>query len=292
TDSEDQSASDTFRVTVGNVAPALEAGFAFEAAAGAAGPELAVVLIGEFHDPGFDRPTAGTTERFVTRGDWGDGSFEGVDALGVEGSEGMPTRGRLSARHRYTQAGVYTATVTVTDDDGGTASASSSYGVACIDVVPSINLKSNGEIPVKVFSGPGFDAQRIDAGSLRFGPGRASEDHGEVHGARGDHVMTHFRTQSSGIRPTDTVAFLSGRLPDGTAFVGMDSIHIVQGEPGGVSPGRPISPAGGTKFFVVDSTADRAFRYGPDGAATGSFALDQIAANSRGVASNAAGDRV
>ena len=42
-------------------------------------------------------------------------------------------------------------------------------------------------------------------------------------------LMTHFRTQESGIRPTDTVAFLNGSLLDGTPFIGMDMIEIVPG---------------------------------------------------------------
>src|SRR5262249_36769141 len=141
---------------------------------------------------------------------------------------------------------------------------------------------------VKVFSDPGFDARQIDVGTLRFGPAGAPEAHGALHSEGPRDVMTHFETQASGIRPTDTVAFLSGRLADGTPFVGVDSIRIVQGGSGA----PPTSPAGATKFFVVDATADRAFRYDPTGAATGSFALDPVAANARGVASNAAGDRV
>ncbi|HJZ57853.1 MAG TPA: hypothetical protein VKE74_23035, partial [Gemmataceae bacterium] len=216
------------------------------------------------------------------------GSSEQVDAAVVQGTEGTPTRGRLSARHTYARAGVYTATVTVTDDDGGAASARFTYGAARIDVVSTINLKSQGVIPVKVFSDPGFDARQIDVRTLRFGPGGAPEAHGTLHGEGAHDVMTHYDTQASAIRPTDTVAFLSGQLIDGTPFVGMDSIRIVPG--GGGEP--PTSPAGGTKFFVVDPAADRAFRYGPDGAATGSFALDGAAANARGAASNAAGDRV
>ena len=42
-------------------------------------------------------------------------------------------------------------------------------------------------------------------------------------------VMTHFLVQQSGIRPSDTVAFLTGKLQDGTPFVGMDTITIVGG---------------------------------------------------------------
>src|SRR5262249_39660906 len=151
----------------------------------------------------FDRPAAGTTERFVTRVDWGDGSSEQVDAAVVPGTEGTPTRGRLSARHTYARAGVYTATVRVTDDDGGTASASFTYGAARIDVVPTINLKNKGVIPVKVFSDPGFDARQIDVGTLRFGPAGAPEAHGALHSEGPRDVMTHYDTQASGIRPTD-----------------------------------------------------------------------------------------
>lgn len=54
-----------------------------------------------------------------------------------------------------------------------------------IDIRPGndknqINLKSNGVVPVAVFSSNDFDATTIDADTVRFGPGEA-ELHGKMH---------------------------------------------------------------------------------------------------------------
>lgn len=51
-----------------------------------------------------------------------------------------------------------------------------------------------------------------------------------------------------------------------------------------------FTPAGPTKFFVVDDQADTMFRYGRSGSAAGLFTLDAGVANPRGIAANAAGD--
>lgn len=280
--------------TIANVAPTVVAGIAFEPTSGPGPRQLSTVVSGHFTDPGYTRPEAGTVETFTVTVDWGDGTIEDVPATVTQGSDGIVTSGTFSANHVYASGGVHTVSVEVADDDGGTDSDSFTFGVARIDVVPAINLKSRGVIPVKVFSDPGFDASTIAVDSLAFGPGGAGEAHDRLHGGPGGFVMTHFRTPDSGIRPTDDLAFLTGELSDGTFFIGMDTIQIVPGSStgkNGVKPPEP-SPPGNTKFYVVDNQADTAFRYSATGEDTGSFALDSSAANSRGATSNAAGDSV
>ena len=52
-------------------------------------------------------------------------SFEGktLEMPVIQGSEGVLTSGTFSASHVYTSGGIFTAVVTVKDDDGGSHSA-------------------------------------------------------------------------------------------------------------------------------------------------------------------------
>jgi PKD repeat protein len=93
TDDEGGSGSDSLTVVVANVPPTVEAGP--DQFLGSVGT---TTLDATFSDPG----TADTHTAVV---DWGDGVFEQVTP--VEGS------------HQYTSPGIYTVTVSVTDDDGG-----------------------------------------------------------------------------------------------------------------------------------------------------------------------------
>ena len=72
---------------------------------------------------------------------------------------------------------------------------------------------------------------------------------------------------------------VTGKLLDGTFFIGMDTIRIVPPHKGSSAP---TSPPGATKFFVVDAGADSAFRYAAGGSGTGAFALDSAVPNARG----------
>lgn len=99
-------ASDTVSTTTRNVAPTVAQGQSKAYEGGAA------VLTTTFTDPGvLDTHTASV--------DWGDGSVP--EPASVTQGSGW---GSIVASHRFTQAGTYHATVTVTDDDGGTGTAS------------------------------------------------------------------------------------------------------------------------------------------------------------------------
>ena len=107
-----------------------------------------------------------------------------------------------------------------------------------IDVIPTINTRSNGVIPVAIFGDACFDVDTIDFPSLRFGPDGTGPAHDVIHGGdhfedhdgdrRGD-VVVHFRTQETGIEPTHTRACLQGQTTDGFTFQGCDSIRIAPG---------------------------------------------------------------
>ncbi len=108
-----------------------------------------------------------------------------------------------------------------------------------IDIKPgsfpnSINLKSKGVIPVAVLGSDAFDAELVDGSTVLFGPALASPVHGDGHfedvngDGRADWVG-HFRTQETGIGPTDTEARIFGTTVDGVFFSGRDSVRIVGG---------------------------------------------------------------
>jgi hypothetical protein len=104
-----------------------------------------------------------------------------------------------------------------------------------IDVKPGseenpINLKSNGVIPLAIYTTEGFDATVVDAGTVRFGPNEVSAVHFAYEDVDGDgdiDLILHFRTQGTGIEEDDTEVTLTGETASGMAFTGTDMIKIV-----------------------------------------------------------------
>lgn len=128
-----------------------------------------------------------------------------------------------------------------------------------VDVLPTINLKSQGVIPVRLLGDACFDVTEIDPFSVRFGPAGAGIAHPKAFGHLGgdsshddsgmddssgdDHLgdadadgvrdlVLHFRTQATGIQPGDTKACLEGQTVDGRNFYGCDWIRIVPDKSG------------------------------------------------------------
>jgi len=159
-----------FQITVTNVNPTLAA------------PAPSAISINEngsvsftvtFTDPGFDNPLNTNTppnggeveESFTYDIDWGDGrqTLAGVAVAASNGAVGVPSAGSFGGSHVYADDGVYTVTVTVHDDDGG--SSVRTFVVTVNNVIPTItqplvgdDVNTQGITRIRLsFSDPGFD---------------------------------------------------------------------------------------------------------------------------------------
>jgi len=88
---------------------------------------------------GFDQPAAGTREEFAHSSiDWGDGTVTTTPQLNLStlpGREGLETTGTLRGTHRYEHGGVYRVTATVSDDDGGSDTVTTTVQVTGVGIV-------------------------------------------------------------------------------------------------------------------------------------------------------------
>ena len=140
-------ASQTFTVTVDNVAPRSRSSRNQTVDEGAL---LSLTNIGQFTDPGFNNPlnipAARPAETFTYSINWGDGTAADTGAADDRrpGGAGVPTAGSFDGQHTYADNGVYTVTVTVFDDDGGTAT--QTFTVTVGNVTPTLTVVGNQTI--------------------------------------------------------------------------------------------------------------------------------------------------
>jgi probable HAF family extracellular repeat protein len=145
---------------------------------------------------------------------------------------------------------------------GSTSALASSILDVSIDIKPgsfpnSVNLKSEGVIPVAILTTDSFDAFTVDANTVRFGV--TGMEAAPVLSVLSDvdrdgdlDLILHFNVVETGLVMGDTLAQLSGKTFDDQLIQGSDSVNIVS-KPKKVKPSVvDLGTLGGNFSFARD----------------------------------------
>ncbi len=236
-------ATDTFSVTVGNVAPTLTVA---ENQLVPEGTQLSIVDIGTISDPAFHSSPLGNVKEFTYTINWGDGTSvdAGTATIDQLGSVGTPTMASFDGSHTYADNGIYTVTVTVADDDGGMAT--DTFSVTVGNVAPTLTVAENQLVPegtqlsivdIGTISDPAFhssplgnvkeftytinwgDGTSVDAGTATIDqlgsvgtPTMASFDGSHTYADNGIYTVTVTVADDDGGMATDTFSVTVGNV--------------------------------------------------------------------------------
>lgn len=121
-----------------------------------------------------------------------------------------------------------------------TSGPASTFIPVAIDIKPgtypnSINLGSNGVVPVAIFGSATLDAHQIDPTSITIanaavklkGNGQPMANYSDVNGDEFTDITVQVSTEALQLTPADVKADLTAHLTDGTIIKGSDSVRIV-----------------------------------------------------------------
>ncbi len=263
----------------------------------------------EFSDPGFT--AANSAETFDATIDWGDGGSSVGTITVTAGDEGQLTLGLIDASYTFGSVGVYEATITLSDDDGGTAAISFD-----VEVVGEPAGGKTGSTRFFVVDKTADRAFRYDnAGGYNgdFDTVGANNARGAATWTTGNPLYVVDQDRHVYVYDSDGETLLGSwkagtiKNPEGIATDG-SSIWIVDKakktvyfyedaaslRSGSLNPTSSFkldndnkNPAGlttdGTRLWVVDQTDDAVYIYDLNGNLESSWDLDPANRNARGI---------